>query len=246
MKILIIPEVLNKAISALCTAIIPALINYYAITWWYSDENRRSYEFDTFVARIAFWTAVASIICWCVIYRLLPHFRCFREFSRYEGRWLQIIPDCEERPYSVIDFDYNKELRKYELKGINFCKDTSEGGISFNAYRFVERTFHDGFYYITNQTTENKNGLGKLGFIRSNYDNLTRAEGYFFDSSNENQSKKYNTILVKCDRTFFEHLGWQHQYLNFKKVPPIEIIRLSQEFIENEIKCYARKQQRKP
>lgn len=238
MKVLKNSEAMNKAISTVCTAIVPALINFYAVTWWRGNDYPPNIAFEHFIALIAVLTAVASFICWIMMNEILSKFKCFREFGQYEGRWLQIIPDLDKRPYSIIDFEYNKKLRKYELKGINFYKNPYEGFVSFNAYRFVERTHYDGFYYITDRTTENKNGLGKLGVVRSNYDNLVRAEGYFFDSSNASNSQKYNTILIKCDRMFFEHLGSKHHYLKIKKVPPIEIINLSMEFVEAEIENY--------
>ena len=243
MRILKNSEPMNKTISTVCTAIIPALINYFAITWWLRNGNNQDLKFERFMAWITCLATVASLICWSLTNQILAVCKRFREYGQYEGRWLQIIPDLEKRPYSIIDFDYNKKLRKYELKGINFYKNPDEGFVNFNAYRFVERTHYDGFYYITDHTTENKNGLGKLGFVTSNYDNLTRAEGYFFDSSNENQSQKYNTILIKCDRVFFEHLGSKHHYLIIEKVPPIEIINLSKDFVKAEIANYKKNHQ---
>lgn len=223
---------ISKLISLVCSSGIPAIVNLIVFKIFYNTEN-----LDYILAVTTIMSFALSIIFTIIIYNLLPQIKFFRAYKKYEGKWLQIIPESVEKPYSIIDFVYKKDLQKYELHGINYFEDLSDG-ISFDAYRFVERTFKDGFYYITNQTSEYKNGLCKIGFIQSNYDNLTRAEGYFFDSSNEGCSKKYNTIIVKCDKSFYEHLGAQYKYMNINDIPPIEIIKLSKKFADEEIQKY--------
>ena len=242
MKTLNIYETREKIGSAFISLVIPAIINYLIVRYLPECDSWLELQQEYSSALSALLTAVMTFVVLWIIYRIKINFPRFREFGKYEGRWLQIIPDFVSRPYSIIDFEYNKELEKYELHGINFYSDIEKGGIIFNAYRFVERSFRDGFYYITNHTSENKNGLGKLGFIKSNYDNLTRAEGYFFDSSNESMSRKYNTIMIKCDKAFFEHIN--KPFLSVVKsnnLSPIEIVKASKEFADNEITCYRQK-----
>lgn len=225
---------LSKIITILCSSGIPAIVNIVGVKLFYkqSEDN-----FDYILLWSAFIGVILTIAVTTILHNILPRFKFFRSFKDYEGQWLQIIPDSKARPYSIIDFTYNKELHKYELYGVNFYEDLSKC-INFEAYRFVERTFRDGFYYITNQTSENKNGLGKIGFIKSNYDNLTRAEGYFFDSSSDDFSVKYNTILIKCDDAFFEFLDSKFRYAKISNIPPIEIMKLSKEFARKEIDSY--------
>ena len=174
-----------------------------------------------------------------VIHMILPLVKPFRAYKKYEGRWLQIIPDLKHRPYSIIDFKFNRRLYRYELHGVNFYEDIS-GGLNFDAYKFLEKNSKDGFYYITNQTVEFKNGLGKIAFVQNQYDDLIRAEGYFFDSSNDAYSKKYNTIIIKCDKCFYERLGHQYKYIKLKKIPPIELMKLSEFFAKTEIERFAK------
>ena len=123
------------------------------------------------------------------------------------------------------------------MLGFNFAKNL-DSGVEFKAFKFVERTFRDGFYFITNQTSEHKNGLGKIAFVKSNFDNLTRAIGYFFDSGSDSCSRKYDTILIKCDKHFYEHLGRQYRHINPKEITPKEIAEISQELVSQEKEKY--------
>ena len=226
----------SKLISVTCSAGIPAFVNFIAILLFYRQGKN---NFDYILLIAALISVILTLICMIALHNILPRFQKFRPYRKYEGQWLQIIPELKERPYSIIDFMYNKDLRKYELHGINFFDDLSDG-VSFDAYRFVERTFKDGFYYITNQTTENKNGLCKIGFVQSNYDELTRAEGYFFDSSSEKCSRKYNTILIKCDKIFYEHLDSKYKYMKVEKIPPMQIMEMSKCLVDKELEKYRR------
>ena len=224
----------EKLISAICSAILPAATELGFAWLWFNvwHLNNQSIWFAPY---ITFSSALSTLISYIVFYSVLPRIKYFRELKKYEGRWLQIIPDLKDRPCSIIDFTYNTTSLKYELVGFNFTKDLSSG-VEFKAYKFVERTFKDGFYFITNQTSEHKNGLGKIAFTKSALDNLTRATGYFFDSSSSSCSIKYETILIKCDDRFFEHIGSQYKYVKTNKIPPLEIAKISSKFVDDEIK----------
>lgn len=228
-------KLLEKIVSVICSSLVPACINIIAAVWivrQYADE-----EDPIYIAVLSFIGVFSTIISYIIVYKVLPRVSILRNLSKYEGIWLQLIPDFPERPYSIITFTYNKKEYKYEFFGINFYEDL-RSGINFKAHKFVERTFKDGFYYITNSTSEHKNGLGKIAFIKSNYDNFTRAEGYFFDSGSDDCSKKYHTILIKCDKKFYSSLGINHSYMKIKKIPPIEIMRKAKNFADKEIQNY--------
>lgn len=232
-------KMFNQVISVVISFIIPALANYVAMLLW--KKGTLPWDGIYFSAYCAIITAICAMLFVIIYYGFMPHFKWFRVFRKYEGRWLQIIPDKPEMPYAIIDFVFDHEDRKYEMYGFNFDK-TLEDGTSFQAYKFVERAFNNGFYYITDRTNENKNGLGKISFIKSNYDNLTRAVGYFFDSSNELCSKKYNTIMIKCDKKFLRHIGVEYSYLKLNKIPPKEVMEKCQKFADEQIKIYRKKQ----
>lgn len=230
---IIIP--INDLRSSLCSTFIPALINVIAM-FVIIKKNKNS---DSYYS--LFWPLISSIITLfaiLILHNILPRNKLFRPFSKYEGRWLQIIPDFK-RSISIIDFVYNKKNHQYEMKGFNFSRD-NKSGLGFSAHKFIERDYHDGFYYITNHTIEQKNGLGKIGFLETNYDGLIRAEGYFFDSDGEDRcSKKYNTIMIKCDENFSNVIFSEYKNnINIEKISPSMIVEKSSDFIKKEIDSY--------
>ena len=142
--------------------------------------------------------------------------------------------------------DLNRFIKEAGFKSLGVYDDKKEykenkkSGVSFSAHKFIERDYHDGFYYITNHTVEQKNGLGKIGFLETNYDGLIRAEGYFFDSDGKNVcSEKYNTIMIKCDENFSKELFPEFKNsINIETISPNSIVEKSKDFIEKEIESY--------
>ena len=234
-------KLFEKIVSAISSALIPALIDLGAILLWIKKHGEVSPDQD-FIAYITVIGVIASLFSYILVYGILPRFKVLRKLGHYEGRWLQIIPELTDRPCSIIELKFNQASLKYEMIGFNFTEDL-KSGVEFEAFKFVNRTFNDGFYFITNHTEEHKNGLGKIAFIKSNRDNLTRAIGYFFDSSNNNCSVKYDTILIKCDKNFYKHLGDKFKYIKPNKITPLEIAEISQDLIKEEQKIYSLKKQ---
>lgn len=224
--------------SNICSTLLPAIINVVAM-YFIMDLQKESIKYV-----LSLVSAVGTFFLILLLHNLLPKFRFFRPFKHYEGRWLQIIPDFKIRNLSIIDFNYDKRSNRYFLKGFNFNTELSDGeskgGVAFTAHKFIERDYHDGFYYITNHTIEQKNGMGKIGFTEINYDGLTRAAGYFFDASgNEVEAKQYNTIMVKCDKYFAREIfGKKAWYTDITKMPPNALADNVREFVDAEIKAY--------
>lgn len=212
--------------SIILSTVIPAGIGYLIFRF---DETISPF----FSALIS---AVVAIIAFVIFYYVLPLFNWFRPFRKYEGRWIQIIPNSP-RPLSIVNFKYKKWEQEYELSGFNFTEDC-ETGIEFVAHKFIKRDHYAGFYYITDYTWEQKNGLGKIGFISNNIDGLTRAEGYFFDASNDSCSKKYDTIMIKCDKKFFRFVNPTLCDAEFKKFPEKTVAEMSLDFVQKEINKY--------
>ena len=225
----------SRLCSIFCSTGVPVLVNFVAVKWLYNPKCEADY--DSFLIGVAVIGFFISLLFTMVLHNVLPRFKCFRTFKKYEGRWLQIIPESKQRPVSVINFNYRKDLKEYEMYGINFTNNF-ETGIEFISHKFIKRDHHDGFYYITNHTWEQKNGLGKVGFMRGNLDGLIRAEGYFFDASNQNCSKKYNTIMIKCDEAFYNLINPLSCKSDFDKLTEREIAKLSINFVEKEIRNY--------
>lgn len=226
MKNLKITDGGRNFISIVLSTLIPAVMGYFI-----SRNNKFSAPVFS-----ALFSAFVSMIAFMVFYFVIPLLKYFRPFGKYEGRWLQIIPNSS-KPLSIVNFKYKRFEQQYELSGFNFTEDC-EMGVEFVAHKFVRRDHYAGFYYITDHTWEQKNGLGKIGFISNNIDGLTRAEGYFFDASNDDYSKKYDMIMIKCDKKFFRFVNPTACDLQFKKFPEKTVAKMSLELVKREVDKY--------
>ncbi len=231
-----VPNGLKRILTVTATSLIPSLLIFLYNYCYLKDADSAS------TAWLGVITAAISCGCLWIGYRLLPLFPFFRPFRKYEGRWLQIIPEKEERPISVINFKFKNN--KYILTGYNF-NEQCNSGLEFKSDKFIKRDHYEGFYYITGCSIEQTNSLGKIGFIENNVDNLTRAEGYFFDSSNSNCSRKYHTIMIKCDKNFFMQIQPLLQKVNYKKLPEKMVAEMSWDFAKQEIEAYNQQQSSK-
>lgn len=230
----------EKIISVIVTTLIPAGTNLF-VTFLICYFNGES--FDVISSIIAMGGALLSALSIFLLYNYLPKAKRLRPFWKYEGKWLQIIPDFK-RPVTIFELKYDKQKMQYKMLGINFKLDgLYENGVEFTVHKIVERDYNDGFYYITNPTIEHKNGLGKVSFFETNFDDLVRAEGYFFDSDGkDNCSKKYRTIMIKCDSNFFEKICPDTGALfDINKISPQKILTLSQDFVSQEINIYKKR-----
>ena len=239
-----------QAFSAFCTSIPPAVANLLLSIFW-DDISKSKVPIVVFI--IVLIETFSVILAYATFYKLLPLIPFLRAFHKYEGRWLEIIPNPPSgRKYSIIDFKFNYKTLKYELKGVNFHKGFKTG-VDFQAYRFIERTFKNGFYYITNPTTEHKNGLGKISFVELEIDNLLRAEGYFFDSDSGRCSRKYDTWLIKFDKKFFEKIRDEYMkkddknkyksHKQFSKECPQKLMGYCKKFAEEQVQDYNNQKQ---
>lgn len=232
---------IDRILSILCSTLVPAIVNFIGILVFYDPQKE---NFDYILIIFAIIGAIITLILTVILHNYLPKWGRFRPFRKYEGRWLQIIPELDERPISIFDFNYDHQMRAYVLKGVNFYKG-NKNCVPFSAYKFIERDFHDGFYYITNYTLEHKNGLGKIGFIETDYDGFIRAEGYFFDASNEESSKKYHTIMIKCDEVFSNKIfAESDEKEDILAISPRKIADKCKNLVALEIKMYKNRMQK--
>lgn len=227
MKNLKISEIWGTILTMMCAAI-PAIFTTIVIE---SNNNINTILKTILVIFGYVLSAIIFVLSRKICLRIIPRTRPLRQ---YEGQWLQIIPELKERPFSVITISFRGEYKGYHLCGTNYSKDMKKE-VCFDSNKFVETNTGNGFYYITNTTSEYKNGLGKISFIDSNHDHLTRAIGYFFDSSKDSCSKKYNTILIKCDKKFFCELGYAYSNIKIKKLKHNDIMILGRKFAYNEL-----------
>lgn len=197
-------ELLRYVIRTLAISIITPIITYLGVAFYnYLCSNniiQCSQNIDIVCTIMSIIGCVFSVVIGIVIEHNLFKHRAFRKHARYEGKWIEIIPDFPERPITVCSYEYNSQKDEYLFYGENFYNN-SERGLEFSANKFI---FENGFYYITEQTKEQVSGVGKVTFNRSNTDGLTRAEGYFFDIANASGTKKHETIMIKYDESYFK------------------------------------------
>lgn len=232
---------IHQLLSTIFSILLPAMINL-AVFLWHGKQENVSDEIKHIVVVVS---ASLSVVYVVVYYRILPCIGFLRKYSEYEGRWLEIIPALTNRPFAIIDFKYSARLKQYVLNGVNYSKDLKTF-LEFRADKFVESDYKDGFYYITNETTECKIGLGKISFLRNQPDNLKRAQGYFFDADTTDCSKKYDTYFVKYDKNFMSELGFNDKYLKIKKIPSAKLAELSEKFVEGELSRHSNSKRATP
>ena len=231
MKNLKVSEKLKEISTLIFASVIPTVINFCIIKIFANAFDDETVNLISVIA-----TSVITLCAILVFYHILATNKRFRLYREYEGRWIQIIPESDYN-VSVLELKYLKHSHQYVLTGLNFNQN-SNSSVSFIANKFVKRDNNDGFYYITNYTFQHRNSLGKIGFINDNVDNLTRAEGYFFDASTEQCSRRYNTIMIKCDKKFFSYIKPSYTEIDFEKLPAQTIAEISRKFVETECKIY--------
>lgn len=111
---IIIP--INDLVSSICSTFIPAVINVLII-FFYLKKSKNINSFYSYLIPLA--SSIITIFIIIILHNLLPRCKHLRPFSKYEGRWLQIIPEFK-RQVSIIDFEYNKKNHHYQMKGFNF------------------------------------------------------------------------------------------------------------------------------
>lgn len=107
MKNLKINDASKNLISIMLSSVIPAGIGYFI----FQLDEEISPLFSAIIS------AVVAIIAFVIFYGVLPLFKWFRPFRKYEGRWIQIIPNSP-RPLAIVNFKYKKFEQQYELRGL--------------------------------------------------------------------------------------------------------------------------------
>lgn len=209
------------------SVIVPMLSYYISCLYTETQKENKSFTMSTVIACI-----IALVIDAAIEYNLY-RIPCFRKFHKYEGKWIEIIPDFPERPVAVCDYVFLTDKYQYKYKGTNYNLENYRA-VTFEAEKFIINHNKNGFYYITNETKEKANGFGEITFTGNNIDGLTRAEGYFFDVSNRSQVIKHEVVMIKYDEAYFKKLGVSN-YEDPEKFTNKEIIERSKEIIEEEI-----------
>ena len=227
----------GKKTSEFIEVILPAIVN--AVVMFFVARFGIDPEANAVTgAMVAVLVAFATFALQKLARFVYGNYRKNRDYGKYEGRWLQVLPERKDFPYTIFDLKYDKDEGKYVIEGYNFHKSLSVRGYQFRAYRLVERSKKDGFYYITDRTYSGKIGLGKL-IYEGKSDGLTRAVGFFCDVDNSHDAKKYEMIMVKCDDAFCEKAcGGSLNARKLVKEDRSDVLRLCKEFADQEIEGY--------
>lgn len=144
-------------------------------------------------------TIIAYIICAVILFainRFLPKVPVFRSFRKYEGCWIEIIPNFE-RTISICDFYFKDGTYHYD--GVNFENDY-KNPVVFKSIKFMEN--EDGFYYVTSTAqTVKYEGMGKVTFYKSGKNEVQKGKGFFIDVLNNPTISE--TIMLKFNKKFY-------------------------------------------
>ncbi|MCH5278309.1 MAG: DUF4062 domain-containing protein [Christensenellaceae bacterium] len=156
------------------------------------------------------------------------------KLKKYEGRWLQIIFDFPERPVGICKLSFNEDNNSFEFQGHNYHYKNRGQDVYFESDIVIESAEQrDAFYYISHPTLlENTTGFGKISFLRKKQDEFTIAEGYFIDVTNSGTgvSKINRTIMIKCDKAFFNHIKLKSN----TRVKDITIIKYAKDYLKED------------
>lgn len=220
-------DLLRHIIRTVSISVIVPILSYYISCFSTRTQEEGAYTRATVIA------CIIALVIGAIIEYNLYRIPCFRKFHKYEGRWIEIIPDFPERPVAICDYIFLTDKYQYKYKGTNYNLKNYKS-VTFEAEKFITNHNKNGFYYITNETKEKANGFGEITFAGNNIDGLTRAEGYFFDVTNQYQVVKHEVIMIKYDEAYFKKIGVL-SYEDPRKFTNKEIIERSKGIIEEEI-----------
>jgi len=165
--------------------------------------NEKQIETEIVFLGIVFVTTIilAFIINWlfsCII---------FRKYKKYEGIWIEIIPNFS-RKIAICELYHDRN--GYHFDGTNY-EENSFNSVEFQSQKFIENG-KDSFYYITNSQQGNPKtakieGFGKVFELSKRNHGIISGQGFFFDvasaSSGSQKDVIQSTILFKFDRHFY-------------------------------------------
>ncbi|MBR6408404.1 MAG: hypothetical protein IKS19_07495 [Clostridia bacterium] len=179
----------TKTIRQILLAIIPVVITAIIQLLFGTDQS--------IIKRII--VIIVSYALTALILYLIYSTKPFRQYRKYEGIWIQIIPDLQRR-ISVCRLEYKNGC--YQFNGINYNEDGSSN-VKFFTEKFVDDG-KSGFFYITTSSQEHEpQGYGRVYSISNTDKGYYTAVGYFFDVPTRNDRFLYRTNMIKFDKKFY-------------------------------------------
>lgn len=216
-------DFIKYLVRTLSISIVPPIISMVFKNTY--PNNDRKYIWGIIIGCV-----MALIINVFIEYNLL-HIKFLRKYSKYEGKWIEIIPEFNGKSITVCHIEYNYKNNIYKFYGKNYY-DGEKQGTDFISEKLI--IDNNGFYYVTNPLKDKINCFGEVIFNKNNVDGLIRADGYFYDIKNNSFSGMNETIMIKCNKSFCKKINF-HSYKTFKKFTDIQIINNSKDFLKEEI-----------
>lgn len=141
-----------------------------------------------------------SGVCIFLINKLISNIKHFRQHKKYEGKWIEIIPNFS-RNISVCKLYFKND--SYHFDGDNYGDDINNP-VHFESREFIENK-NNGFFYITKSNQiPRPEGFGKVFGISNSDEGFYKANGYFVDVSTEEKPTLHKTIMIKFDSNFYD------------------------------------------
>ncbi|MBR0414603.1 MAG: hypothetical protein IJI67_06005 [Clostridia bacterium] len=148
------------------------------------------------------WVIVISYaICALIVYFInlfLPKIKLFRRYRKFEGIWIEFIPEFPRKITICKIYYHNGE---YHFDGRNF-RDKNEV-VGFKSVVMAGKD--DKLFYVTDTTKAvDYEGFGKMKFEPMVRNSIILGTGYFIDVKSNIPASVIETEMVKIDKCFCE------------------------------------------
>lgn len=174
---------------------------------------------------------IAYLLCFIFIYlfnKFIVRIKQFRTFKKYEGRWIEIIPNFS-RNISICKLEYKNG--KYHFSGDSYGESINRS-IHFESREFIEGSNNSFFYISKSNLVPSPEAFGKVFDFSNSDEGFYKASGYFVDVSSEENPTLHKTIMIKFDSDFYDY----HLNLSRNKNPEVfssrEVYENVKEYVE--------------
>ena len=220
----------NKQIlNSVIIAIIPVILMMIA---------ERHIPSDLYLNNKYVFNLIIYLISAIIIYLINTHLyklKIFRDYKKYEGKWVEFIPDYSGE-ISICELTFTKDGYVYE--GKNY-RNGFENPLPFSSKEFVCHKKNE-FYYVIESSTYSVDGynpdegFGKVVFDSNNTDGFYKGHGYFIDLWPKAEEIK-TTKMIKFDKNFWMNNLNLTNSMNPNKFTDREIYEQMQNYIKNRL-----------
>lgn len=142
-----------------------------------------------------------SALCIFLFNKYISHAKYFRCLKKYEGRWVEIIPDFP-REISICKISFAND--GYHFYGTNYSNSTNET-VEFKSRKLFINENNEFFYITQSDQIPRPEGFGKVYSFSKSDEGFYKAKGYFVDVSVQEKPVIHKTFMIKFDSDFYDH-----------------------------------------